>query len=190
MSESKPDIIKEMNKEYKALPPDVANRVRSMRSQNDWADGTGLREENQITFHYSHSPLAHNTIGNPVTIYRPMSFHIDPKVPKNEISTIKSRIREEHARLDENHPLKQANYAVVTHSWKKAEDGSLDRLVTPTLYKVKDKLAFNDEEDFEKIGNFPVALGKSKRAKAMCLSRATRRKLQYSANRASASTQP
>ena len=48
-----------------------------------------------------------------------MLFLMDPTVPENDIPVIKKRVREEHEKLNEGHPFKQANYGVVTQRWQK-----------------------------------------------------------------------
>ena len=129
-----------------------------MMVKNGWSDGPGLREETQFTYHHGPIPKPYNVLWSPVTTYRPMSFLIDKGVPEKEAPVIKKRIRQEHANLDENHPLKTANYGVVIEGWRPNERGT-SRVVGATLYKVKDILSDSAEEDFKKIGDFDVRLG-------------------------------
>ena len=155
--ENKAELAKEMDKQYKALPTDVAKHVRSMKAHMDWSEGTGLREESQMTFHRGPIPLTNNRIGDPVTIYRPMSFHIEDNDPPKQVPLITKRIRQEHEELDEHSPLKQANYGVVTEGWYGKSDRKAQR-VGATLFKVKDQLTDSAEEDFTKIGDFHVTM--------------------------------
>jgi hypothetical protein len=62
MKVHKAEMAKEMDKKYKALPPDQARRVRSMKAHMDWGDGPGLREETQMTFHRNALPLLNTTV--------------------------------------------------------------------------------------------------------------------------------
>ena len=159
-----------MAKTFKDHPPNQAWQVKSMRAQNGWVDGPGLREETQVTYHHAPIPTSKNVLGDPVTIYRPMSFLVNGPVPKDEIPVIKKRVREVHESLSEGHPFNQANYGVVTHGWHKEAWNGV-RVAGTTLYKVKDKLTDSPDEDFVKIGDFPVNLGKGQKAKASGLSR-------------------
>ena len=151
-------MAKVAGEEYKTLPPHRAKLVRSMRVYNGWGDGSGLREETRLSYHRSVMPRVENAIGNPVTIYRPMTFHIGGNVPENEAPVIKKRIRQEHENLDENHPLKQANYGVVNEGWH-GHVRSRGQMADATLYKVLGKPSEGVQEDFKKVGNFQVSLG-------------------------------
>ena len=172
-------MIKEMNREFNALPPDVAKHVRSMRVQNDWVQGPGLREQTQITFHRVYVPRARDTVGRPVTIYRPMSFLMDGDVHKDHIPTIKKRVREEHDKLDENHPLKQANFGVVSEGWH-VDKEKRRQVVGTTLYKVKNQLSDSAEEDYQKVGDFEVNVGTGRNPSAKSISESTRHKFKTS----------
>ena len=154
-------MTKEIYKKYFALPPEHASRVRCMRVHGDWGDGSGLRQETKFTYHDAITPRPYNTIGDPVTIQRPMSFLVDGTVPKNDVPLITKRIRQEHEKLSDNHPLKKANYGVVTQGLH--VDVERNKVMAGAmLFEVKDNLSDNAGESFEKIGGLRVPLGRGR----------------------------